>query len=99
MRAKCHQLGAKCHQCNLVSISTYTGTPKASSTTKNHDPALLPPSPSTNAAVDNKANSEIDELREMLRRSEEQAQQNYDEMKEYQSWLEQAEEGQGVCEW
>ena len=30
---------------------------------------------------DNKANHEIDELREKLRRSEEQAQQNYDEMR------------------
>ena len=45
-------------------------------------------------AIKNQTNSEIDELREKLRRSEEQAQQNYDEMKEYQSWLEQAEEGQ-----
>ena len=79
-----------------VSISTPTGTPKASSSTKNHDPALPPPppSPSTNNAVDTKANDEISDLREKLRRSEEQAQQNYDEMKEYQSWLEQVEEGQ-----
>ena len=78
-----------------ISISTPTGTPKASSSTKNHDPALPPPpSPSTNNAVDTKANDEISDLREKLRRSEEQAQQNYDEMKEYQSWLEQVEEGQ-----
>ena len=68
------------------------GTPKASSTTKNHDPALPPPpSPSMNNAINNQTNSEIDDLREKLRRSEERA---YDEMKEYQSWLEQAEEGQ-----
>ena len=77
-----------------ISISTPTGTPKASSSAKNHGPALPPQSPSTNNAIDNKANSEIDDLREKLRRSEEQAQQNYDEMKEYQSWLEQVEEGQ-----
>ena len=78
-----------------VSISTPMGTPKASSTTKNHGPALPPPpSPSMNNVIDNQTNSEIDDLREKLRRSEEQAQQNYDEMKEYQSWLEQAEEGQ-----
>ena len=63
---------------------------------KNHSPSLLPPpSPGTNVAIDNKTNSELDDLRERLRRSEEQAQQNYDEMKEYQSWLEQVEEGQG----
>ena len=75
-----------------VSISTPMGTPKASSTTKNHDPALPPPpSPSMNNAINNQTNSEIDDLREKLRRSEERA---YDEMKEYQSWLEQAEEGQ-----
>ena len=78
-----------------ISISTPMGTPKASSTTKIHDPALpLPSSPGVNSAIGNKANSEIDDLRERLRRSEEQAQQNYDEMKEYQSWLEQVEEGQ-----
>ena len=78
-----------------VSISTPMGTPKASSTTKNHDPALPPPpSPSVNNAISNQTNSEIDDLREKLRRSEERAQQNYDEMKEYQSWLEQVEEGQ-----
>ena len=47
-----------------------------------------------NNAINNQTNSEIDDLREKLRRSEEQAQQNYDEMKEYQSWLEQVEEGQ-----
>ena len=78
-----------------VSISTPMGTPKASSTTKNHGPSLLPPpSPGVNNAIDNKASNEVDDLRERLRRSEEQAQQNYDEMKEYQSWLEQVEEGQ-----
>ena len=78
-----------------VSISTPMGTPKASSTTKNHDPALPPPpSPSMSNAINNQTNSEIDDLREKLRRSEERAQRNYDEMKEYQSWLEQAEEGQ-----
>ena len=78
-----------------ISISTPMGTPKASSTTKNHDPALPPPpSPSMNNAINNQTNSEIDDLREKLRRSEEQARQNYDEMKEYQSWLEQVEEGQ-----
>ena len=78
-----------------ASISTPMGTPKASSTTKNHDPALPPPpSPSMSNAIKNQTNSEIDDLREKLRRSEERAQQNYDEMKEYQSWLEQAEEGQ-----
>ena len=78
-----------------VSISTPMGTPKASSTTKNHDPALPPPpSPSVNNAISNQTNNEIDDLREKLRRSEERAQQNYDEMKEYQSWLEQVEEGQ-----
>jgi len=47
-----------------------------------------------NNAINNQTNSEIDDLREKLRRSEERAQQNYDEMKEYQSWLEQVEEGQ-----
>ena len=36
----------------------------------------------------------MDDLREKLRLSEERAQQNYDEMKEYQRWLEQVEEGQ-----
>ena len=76
-----------------VSISTPKGTPKASSSTKGHGPALQHP-PSTSNAMDNKINSEMDDLREKLRLSEEQAQQNYDEMKEYQSWLEQVEEGQ-----
>ena len=67
-----------------VSISTPMGTPKASSTTKNYGPALLPlPSPSMNNAINNQANNEIDDLREKLRRAKEQAQQNYDEMKEY----------------
>ena len=42
----------------------------------------------------NKINNEMDDLREKLRLSEERAQQNFDEMKEYQSWLEQVEEGQ-----
>ena len=36
----------------------------------------------------------MDDLREKLRLSEERAQQNYDEMNEYQSWLQQVEEGQ-----
>ncbi|CAL1156913.1 unnamed protein product [Cladocopium goreaui] len=36
----------------------------------------------------------MDDLREKLRIAEERAQQNYDEMKEYQSWLQQVEEGQ-----
>jgi hypothetical protein len=35
-----------------------------------------------------------DDLREKLRIAEERAQQHYDEMKEYQSWLKQVEEGQ-----
>ena len=62
---------------------------------KNHDPALpLPPSPSVNNAINNQTNNEIDDLREKFRRSEEQAQWNYDEMEEYQKWLEQAEAGQ-----
>ena len=79
-----------------ISISTPMGTPKASSVMENLDHALpLPPSPSVHNAIGNQANNEIDELREKLRQSEEQAQQNYDEMKEYQSWLEQVEEGQG----
>ena len=76
-----------------VSISTPKGTPKASSSTRNHGFALPHP-PSVNSASENKANSEMDDLREKLRLSEEPAQQNYDEMKEYQSWLEQVEEGQ-----
>ena len=76
-----------------VSISTPKGTPKASSSTRNHGFALPHP-PSVNSAIENKANSEMDDLREKLRLSEEPAQQNYDEMKEYQSWLEQVEEGQ-----
>jgi len=45
-------------------------------------------------SIDNEINSEMDDLREKLRLSEERAQQNYDEMKEYQRWLEQVEEGQ-----
>ena len=77
-----------------VSISTPMGTPKASSSAKNQGLAPPPQSPSTSIAIDNKVNSEIDDLGEKLRLSEERAQQNYDEMKEYQSWLEQAEEGQ-----
>ena len=78
-----------------VSISTPVGTPKASSVVKSHDPALLPlPSPSVNNASNNQTNDEINDLREKLHRSEEQAQWNYDEMKEYQSWLEQVEAGQ-----
>ena len=36
----------------------------------------------------------MEDLREKLRQAEERAQQNHDEMKGYQSWLEQAEEGQ-----
>ena len=79
----------------VVPISTPMGTPKATNPMKNQSPSLLPPpSPGLSNAIDNKANSEIDDLRERLRRSEEQAQQNYEEMKEYQSWLEQVEEGQ-----
>ena len=59
-----------------ISISTPMGTPKASSVMKNLDHALpLPPSPSVNNAIGNQANNEIDELREKLRQSEEQAQQ------------------------
>jgi len=38
--------------------------------------------------------NEMDDLREKLRKAEERAQQHYDEMKEYQSWLQQVEEGQ-----
>ena len=76
-----------------VSISTPKGTPKASSSTKSRRFALPHP-PSVNNAIDNEINSEMDDLREKLRLSEERAQQNYDEMKEYQSWLEQVEEGQ-----
>ena len=76
-----------------VSISTPTRTPKASSSTRSHGFALPHP-PSASNAIDNKINSEMDDLREKLRLSEERAQQNYDEMKEYQSWLEQVEEGQ-----
>ena len=79
----------------VVPISTPMGTPKATNPMMNQSPSLPPPpSPGSNIAIGNKANSEIDDLRERLRRSEEQAQQNYEEMKEYQSWLEQAEEGQ-----
>ena len=76
-----------------VSISTPKGTPKASSSTRSHGFALPHP-PSANNAIDSKINSEMGDLREKLRLSEERAQQNYDEMKEYQSWLEQVEEGQ-----
>ena len=36
----------------------------------------------------------MDDLREKLRMAEERAQQHYDEMKVYQSWLQQVEEGQ-----
>jgi len=36
----------------------------------------------------------MDDLREKLRLAEERSQQHYDEMKEYQSWLQQVEEGQ-----
>jgi len=76
-----------------VSISTPKGTPKASSSTKNHGFALPHP-PSVSSAIDNKASNGMDDLREKLRLSEERAQQNYDEMNEYQSWLQQVEEGQ-----
>ena len=78
-----------------VSIATPRETPKASSSTKNHELALPSP-PGASSVIDNKINSEMNDLREKLRLSEERAQQNYDEMKEYQSWLEQVEEGQGT---
>ena len=64
-----------------VSISTPKGTPKASSSTRSHRFALPHP-PSVNSASDKKINSEMDDLREKLRLSEERAQQNNDEMKE-----------------
>ena len=76
-----------------VSIATPRGTPKAPSSTKSNTVAVPNP-PDATSAIDNTATNEMDDLREKLRQAEERAQQNYDEMKEYQSWLEQVEEGQ-----
>ena len=71
---------------------TSGGTPKASSLAKSHGFALPPP-PSVGSNNPQTTN-EMDDLREKLRKAEERAQQNYDEMKEYQSWLQQVEDGQ-----
>jgi len=76
-----------------LSSSTPMVTPKASSLTRSHGFALPPPR-STNVANTHKANNEMDDLREKLRLAEERSQQHHDEMKEYQSWLQQVEEGQ-----
>ena len=73
--------------------ATSGGTPKASSSTKGYGFAFPPP-PSVGSANMNQTTTEMDDLREKLRLAEERAQQNYDEMKEYQSWLQQVEEGQ-----
>ena len=73
--------------------STPMGTPKASSLTKSHGYALPLP-PSASGAITHKATNEMDDLCEKLRLAEERSQQHYDEMKEYQSWLQQVEEGQ-----
>ena len=76
-----------------VSGATPVGTPKGSSTAKSHGYARPPP-PSVGGAITNKVTNEMDDLREKLRLAEERSQQHYDEMKEYQSWLQQVEEGQ-----
>ena len=76
-----------------VSIATPRETPKASSSTKSNIVAVPNP-PDVNSAIGNTVTNEMDDLREKLRQAEERAQQNYDEMKECQSWLEQVEEGQ-----
>ena len=74
--------------------TTSGGTPKTSSLVKNHGP-MLPPTPVMDGTTNNiQTTNEMDDLREKLRKAEERAQQHYDEMKEYQSWLQQAEEGQ-----
>lgn len=70
------------------------GTPKASSSTSGHGLSLLPP-PAIGSGSGQVTN-EVDDLREKLRLAEERAQHHYDEMKEYQSWLQQVEEGQGT---
>ena len=63
------------------------GTPKAPSITGGpvlqHQPPPLPG-----------GDGEANRLREELNEAEARAQRHYDEMKEYQSWLQQAEEGQ-----
>ena len=76
-----------------VSIATPRGTPKAPSPIRSNTVAV-PSLPDANSAIGNTVTNEMEDLREKLRLAEERAQQNYDEMKEYQSWLEQAEEGQ-----
>ena len=76
-----------------VNGTTPVRTPKGSSLAKGHGYALPPP-PSVGGAIANKVTNEMDDLREKLRLAEERSQQHYDEMKEYQSWLQQVEEGQ-----
>ena len=63
---------------------TSGGTPKASSLAKSHG-FTLPPPPGVGSVSINQTTNEMDDLREKLRIAEERAQQNYDEMKEYQS--------------
>ena len=72
---------------------TSGGTPKASSLAKSHG-FTLPPPPGVGSVGVKQTTNEMDDLCEKLRIAEERAQQNYDEMKEYQSWLQQVEEGQ-----
>ena len=76
-----------------VSIATPRGTPKAPSPIRSNTVAV-PSLPDANSAIGNTVTNEMEDLREKLRQAEERAQQNYDEMKGHQSWLEQAEEGQ-----
>ena len=63
------------------------GTPKISSVSGRPIPLTLPP-----PVPD--GDGEAKRLREELTEAEARSQRNYDEMKEYQSWLQQVEEGQ-----
>ena len=74
--------------------SAVGGTPKAPSINRSHELSLLPP-PAT-VGRNGQTTSEADDLREKLRQAEAHAQRHYDEMKEYQSWVQQVKEGQGT---
>jgi hypothetical protein len=68
------------------------GTPKAPSISGGHELLQLPPPAPTGS--NGQATNETDQPREELNQAEARAQRHYDEMREYQSWLQQVEDGQ-----
>ena len=68
------------------------GTPKATSISGGHELPMLPPPPAISGS-NQQTNNEADQLREELHQAEARAQRHYDEMREYQSRLQQVEDG------